>query len=125
MIVSLDYQNYNVQIFSADAQASYNNGLTVLVTGCLIGKDNVRRKFTQSFFLAPQDKGYFVLNDILRYVDEIDEKDGSAGLTINDVDENAPAAPLTPDPGTCFVLHDILIFLSLWFTVRMFSLSVF
>ncbi|GAY44212.1 hypothetical protein CUMW_080490, partial [Citrus unshiu] len=72
MIVSLDYQNYNVQIFSADAQASYDN--------------------------APQDKGYFVLNDILRYVDEIDEKDGSAGLTINDVDENAPAAPLTPDP---------------------------
>lgn len=98
MIVSLDYQNYNVQIFSADAQASYDNGLTVLVTGCLIGKDNVRRKFTQSFFLAPQDKGYFVLNDILRYVDEIDDKDGSAGLTINDVDENAPAAPLTPDP---------------------------
>lgn len=98
MIVSLDYQNFKVQIFSADTQASYNNGLTILVTGCLIGKDNVRRKFTQSFFLAPQDKGYFVLNDILRYVDEIDEKEGSAGLAINDVDENAPTAPLTPDP---------------------------
>ena len=44
--------------------------------------------FTQSFFLAPQDKGYFVLNDVFRYVD-----DGSQSF-VNDVE-----VPLTPDPG--------------------------
>lgn len=31
---------------------------------------NRSRKFVQSFFLAPQEKGYFVLNDIFHYVDE-------------------------------------------------------
>lgn len=103
--LSQDYRNFKVQIFSADAQASYSNGMMVLVTGCLIGNDNVRRKFAQSFFLAPQDKGYFVLNDVLRFVDEMDEKNEPAGMAINDVEENGPTAPLSPDPGTfvCFV----------------------
>ncbi|MFS7915963.1 putative Ras GTPase-activating protein-binding protein [Helianthus anomalus] len=30
--------------------------------------DNIQQQFTQSFFLAPQDKGYFVLNDMFRYM---------------------------------------------------------
>lgn len=29
-----------------------------------------RRKFVQTFFLAPQEKGYFVLNDIFHFLDE-------------------------------------------------------
>ena len=29
-----------------------------------------KRDFVQSFFLAPQEKGYFVLNDTLRYLSE-------------------------------------------------------
>lgn len=28
------------------------------------------RKFVQTFFLAPQEKGYFVLNDIFQFVTE-------------------------------------------------------
>ncbi|KAF0892661.1 hypothetical protein E2562_017640 [Oryza meyeriana var. granulata] len=48
--------------------------VTVLVTGHLTGSDDVRREFSQSFFLAPQEKGYFVLNDILRYVGEGDQE---------------------------------------------------
>ena len=58
------------------------------MTGYLTGKDSLRRKFTQSFFLAPQDKGYFVLNDAFRYVD-----DGSQNF-MNDAE-----MPFTPDPG--------------------------
>lgn len=90
MIRSLDYQNYHTEILTADAQFSYKNGVIVLVTGCLNGNNNVRRKFTQSFFLAPQDKGYFVLNDVFRYVD--DEKN-------IDADESSPTPPLTPTIG--------------------------
>lgn len=71
-----------------DAQDSFNGGVLVLVTGYLIGKDSLRRKFSQSFFLAPQDKGYFVLNDVFRYVDE-----GNQGLA-NDVE-----TPPSPDLG--------------------------
>lgn len=66
----MDYKNFKAEIKTADAQESYKGGVIVLVTGFLTGTDNVRRKFTQSFFLAPQDKGYFVLNDVFRYVDE-------------------------------------------------------
>lgn len=70
MICSLDYKNYKAEIKTADAQESFKDGVIVLVTGCLTGKDNLRRKFTQTFFLAPQDNGYFVLNDVFRYVEE-------------------------------------------------------
>ncbi|KAK0576986.1 hypothetical protein LWI29_026261 [Acer saccharum] len=63
-ILSLDHEEFSAEITTVDAQESYNGSVLVLVTGNLTGKDNVRRrKFTQSFFLAPQDKGYFVLND--------------------------------------------------------------
>ncbi|KAJ6711076.1 hypothetical protein OIU74_011857 [Salix koriyanagi] len=42
-----------------------------MVTGSVKTKDFVnRRKFVQTFFLAPQEKGYFVLNDIFHFVDD-------------------------------------------------------
>lgn len=69
-ILSLNYEDYTAEIETADAQESYGNGVIVLVTGCLTGKDHVRRKFTQTFFLAPQEKGYFVLNDVFRFLEE-------------------------------------------------------
>ncbi|XP_075498713.1 nuclear transport factor 2-like [Primulina tabacum] len=69
-ICSLDYNNYKAEIKTADAQDSYKDGVIVLVTGCLTGKDNLRRKFSQTFFLAPQDNGYYVKNDVFRYVEE-------------------------------------------------------
>lgn len=71
-IVSLNYEDCTAEIKTADAQESYEKGVIVLVTGCLTGKDNVRRKFSQTFFLAPQDKGYYVLNDVFRYIEEND-----------------------------------------------------
>lgn len=58
------------EIKAVDAQESLCGGVTVLVMGHLTGKNGVSREFVQSFFLAPQEKGYFVLNDILRYVGE-------------------------------------------------------
>ncbi|KAL5794760.1 hypothetical protein ACOSP7_003354 [Xanthoceras sorbifolium] len=88
-ILSLDYGEFSAEITTVDAQESYNGGVLVLVTGYLTGKDNVRRKFSQSFFLAPQDKGYFVLNDVFRYVDDANHENQTS---INNVE-----APITPD----------------------------
>ncbi|XP_019178699.1 PREDICTED: putative G3BP-like protein isoform X3 [Ipomoea nil] len=68
-IVSLKYSDFSAEIKSVDSQESFNGGVSVLVTGYLTGKDNMIRNFSQSFFLAPQDRGYFVLNDMLRYVE--------------------------------------------------------
>ncbi|XP_021275396.1 putative G3BP-like protein isoform X1 [Herrania umbratica] len=76
-ILSLCYGEFTAQITTVDAQDSHDGGVLVLVTGYLIGKDKVKRKFTQSFFLAPQDKGYFVLNDVFRYVDDAEHHSGS------------------------------------------------
>ena len=87
-ILSLHYGELSAQILIVDAKNSFNGGFLILVTGYLTGKDSLRRKFTQTFFLAPQDKGYFVLNDAFRYVD-----DGSQSF-MNDVEVS-----LTPDPG--------------------------
>ncbi|XP_058081709.1 nuclear transport factor 2 isoform X2 [Magnolia sinica] len=96
-IVSLGYKGIKVEIKTADAQESHQGGVMVLVTGCLTGTDNVRRKFAQSFFLAPQDKGYFVLNDVFRYVDESESVEADP-ILVNGVAENTLSAPLTPDP---------------------------
>lgn len=92
-IQSLDYRGFSAKIITVDAQDSFNGGVTVLVTGYLTGRDNVKRKFTQSFFLAPQDKGYFVLNDIFRYVEETSHQQPNHG-SANDVE-----APQTIEQG--------------------------
>ncbi|RZR89548.1 hypothetical protein BHM03_00017293 [Ensete ventricosum] len=68
------------EIKKVNSQESHNGGVLVHVTGRLTREDNVRRDFSQSFFLAPQEMGYFVLNDILQYVDEIEEHQGSANV---------------------------------------------
>ncbi|XP_044501986.1 nuclear transport factor 2-like isoform X1 [Mangifera indica] len=92
-ILSLHYGDFSAEITTVDAQESYNGGVLVLVTGHLTGKDNVRRKFTQSFFLAPQEKGYFVLNDVFRYVDDANYDGNQA--SVNDVE--APISPVQDD----------------------------
>ncbi|GAV70733.1 RRM_1 domain-containing protein/NTF2 domain-containing protein [Cephalotus follicularis] len=89
-ILSLQYEEIRAEITTVDAQESHKGGVLVLVTGYLTGKDDVRRKFTQSFFLAPQDNGYFVLNDVFRYVDDEkhqSEKQGSLS------DAKVPSTP--------------------------------
>ncbi|CAK9147951.1 unnamed protein product [Ilex paraguariensis] len=101
-IQSLDYKNYKAEIKTADAQDSYQGGVIVLVTGCLTGKDDMRRKFTQTFFLAPQEKGYFVLNDVFRYVEESDLL-GTSSASVNGFYDSAPTAPLTSEPEPAHV----------------------
>ncbi|KAF4385575.1 hypothetical protein F8388_010131 [Cannabis sativa] len=97
-IRSMNYKEYKAEIKTADAQKSYENGVIVLVTGCLTGKDNLKRKFAQSFFLAPQDSGYFVLNDVFRY---IDDGDLLVNTPVNKVDD--AKVPLNTDPESTHV----------------------
>lgn len=66
------------EIRAVDAQESLGGGVTVLVMGHLTRRTGVSREFVQSFFLAPQEKGYFVLNDILRYAGEGEGEDVAA-----------------------------------------------
>ncbi|GER56852.1 nuclear transport factor 2 family protein [Striga asiatica] len=68
-IVSLNYGDLRVEIKSVDSLESFVGEVHVVVTGHLVGHDNVVKSFTQHFVLAPQDNGYFVLSDLFRYVD--------------------------------------------------------
>jgi hypothetical protein len=74
-------------------------GVLVMVSGSLSTKSTGKRNFTQTFFLAPQEKGYFVLNDIFRYLDEAPLVSKPAPSLPNGVAE-PPLAPYVPEPGT-------------------------
>ncbi|ETW09270.1 hypothetical protein H310_01669 [Aphanomyces invadans] len=51
---------------SIDCQGSQQGGVVVLVTGVITLQRSSPAHFVQSFFLAVQENGYFVLNDVLR-----------------------------------------------------------
>ncbi|KVI03796.1 hypothetical protein Ccrd_017902, partial [Cynara cardunculus var. scolymus] len=89
-ILSLNYDELRAEIKSVDAQESLNGGVNVLVTGYLTGKDNVLRNFTQSFFLAPQDKGFYVLNDMFRYMENANHNEANSAPA---EDVEAPIIP--------------------------------
>ncbi|XP_074272792.1 nuclear transport factor 2-like isoform X2 [Silene latifolia] len=95
LILSLDYKNCKREILTTTTQASYMDGITVSVTGCLTGQDNVRKKFTESFFLAPQDNGYFVHNDVFKFITE-DSSPNTDLMEVNCV-EHELAEPVSSD----------------------------
>ncbi|CAI9761309.1 unnamed protein product [Fraxinus pennsylvanica] len=89
-ILSLNYGDLRSKIKSMDAQESSDGGVHVLVTGYLSGKGNTVRNFSQTFFLAPQENGYFVLNDIFRYMEN---------FTVNLAVVSDVLRPITPEPS--------------------------
>ncbi|KAI0512577.1 hypothetical protein F5B22DRAFT_297324 [Xylaria bambusicola] len=73
-IKDLDFQNCKVRVSNVDSQASFEN-IVIQVIGETSTKDGNSKKFVQTFVLAQQPSGYFVLNDILRYIDEEPEEE--------------------------------------------------
>ncbi|KAK9289023.1 hypothetical protein L1049_017494 [Liquidambar formosana] len=69
LIMSLSYTG--IEVKTAHSLESWNGGVIVMVSGSVQIKNfSDRRKFVQTFFLAPQEKGFFVLNDIFHFIDE-------------------------------------------------------
>ena len=78
-----------------DSQESLKN-ILVQVIGEISNKAKPHRKFVQTFVLAEQPSGYYVLNDIFRYIAwEEDEYDTGA-----DVEAPIPSAAPKPDTTT-------------------------
>ncbi|XP_073103531.1 nuclear transport factor 2 [Elaeis guineensis] len=97
-IMSLNFKDCFTKIETVDSQMSYKNGVFIVVTGSLTGLDNVWQKFAQSFFLAPQENGgYFVLNDVFRFVNEKQPAEINQMLP-NGTSNDAAKAPLTAEP---------------------------
>ncbi|KAL5792677.1 hypothetical protein ACOSP7_001271 [Xanthoceras sorbifolium] len=69
LVVSLNFTA--IEIKTINSLGSWNGGVLVMVSGSVKTKDfGGRRKFVQTFFLAPQEKGYFILNDIFQFIDD-------------------------------------------------------
>ncbi|KDR80031.1 hypothetical protein GALMADRAFT_208255 [Galerina marginata CBS 339.88] len=69
-ITSIGFEDCKVFIHSVDAQSSANGGIIIQVIGEMSNHGETWRKFVQTFFLAEQPNGYFVLNDIFRFLKE-------------------------------------------------------
>ena len=67
----------------------------VQVIGEISNKAAAHRKFVQTFVLAEQPKGYFVLNDIFRYILEDEEEEMENGEV---PEEAAPTQAFEPEP---------------------------
>lgn len=60
-----------IEVETVHSLKSWNGGVLVMVSGSVDIKNfSSRRKFVQTFFLAPQEKGYFILNDMFHFVEE-------------------------------------------------------
>lgn len=61
----------SIEIKTAHSLESWSGGVIVMVTGSAQIRDfSGKKKFAQTFFLAPQEKGFFVLNDIFHFIED-------------------------------------------------------
>ncbi|KAF8251649.1 NTF2-domain-containing protein [Wilcoxina mikolae CBS 423.85] len=77
-IAAHEFKDCKVRVSNVDSQASAGNGIVIQVLGEMSNNGLPNRKFSQTFFLAEQTNGYYVLNDIFRYLkddDDIEEGD--------------------------------------------------
>ncbi|KAF5465850.1 hypothetical protein F2P56_015817 [Juglans regia] len=104
LVMSLGYTG--IEIKTANSLESLNGGVLVMVSGSVKIKDfSGKRKFVQMFFLAPQEKGYFVLNDIFHFVDDDPIHHHPAVLLAQSKYESKLNAPATvSDPVSNYLL---------------------
>ncbi|KAJ3268042.1 hypothetical protein HDV01_003514 [Terramyces sp. JEL0728] len=69
-IASLGFSQCKVYVSNVDAQPSMAGGVIIQVLGELSNNGETSHKFSQTFFLAEQPEGYYVLNDIFRFLKE-------------------------------------------------------
>ncbi|KAG0201878.1 hypothetical protein BGX33_010058 [Mortierella sp. NVP41] len=67
-IVELDFEDCKVLVSNLDCQGSTHGGIVVQVLGEMSNRGGPAQKFVQTFFLAEQPKGYYVHNDIFRFL---------------------------------------------------------
>ncbi|GMJ00751.1 hypothetical protein like AT5G43960 [Hibiscus trionum] len=89
-----------IEIKTINSLDSWNGGVLVMVSGSVKVKDfHGRRKFVQTFFLAPQEKGFFVLSDILQFIDDgMTSQLPAATLQENKLDAQLKISRAAADP---------------------------
>lgn len=100
-IKKLDFQNCKVRISNVDSQES-NECIVIQAIGEICNKGGEPKKFVQTFVLDRQPTGYYVLNDILRYIDDETEDEEPTDEPATGAAEKSavemPAAPEAESP---------------------------
>lgn len=88
-IKELEYKDAKVRVTNVDSQGSDAN-IVIQVIGEISNQGQPHKRFVQTFVLAEQTNGYFVLNDIFRYLAEEDEE--AQQDAVNGTQEPSPTA---------------------------------
>lgn len=90
-IKSLDFKdNTKVRVSNVDSQMSHENIVIQVIGETAFQASEDPKKFVQTFVLAKQPSGYFVLNDIFRYIDDSETEEEQLA-------EAPAAAPQAPE----------------------------
>ncbi|OAL56959.1 hypothetical protein IQ07DRAFT_638346 [Pyrenochaeta sp. DS3sAY3a] len=99
-IKALDFKDTKVRVTNVDSQGSDAN-IVIQVIGEISNQGQPHKRFVQTFVLAEQTNGYFVLNDIFRYLaeepEEEEELQNEPAVPANGVQEPAPTAAAPED----------------------------
>ncbi|KAJ3092720.1 hypothetical protein HK100_006880 [Physocladia obscura] len=69
-ITELDFEDCKVLVSNVDSQLSHGGCIVIMVLGEMSNKGGASHKFSQCFVLAEQPSGYFVYNDMFRFLKE-------------------------------------------------------
>ncbi|KAH6595904.1 hypothetical protein BASA50_005484 [Batrachochytrium salamandrivorans] len=102
-IMDLDFESCKVLVSNVDSQASHDGGILVQVLGEMSNNGGASHKFAQTFFLAVQPNGYFVLNDIFRFLKEdidnvYEESEDPVGESAYYMEPTASVQQRSPSP---------------------------
>ncbi|KAL5118366.1 hypothetical protein ACEQ8H_003715 [Pleosporales sp. CAS-2024a] len=98
-IKGLDFKDTKVRVTNVDTQGSDSN-IVIQVIGEISNQGQPHKRFAQTFVLAEQTNGYFVLNDIFRYLAEEPDEDEELQhdtSAANGLHEPAPTAAVPED----------------------------
>ena len=76
----LGYRGKRCEVRTVDSSHSIGGSVVVMVTGAITDGGVDRRAFTQTFVLAPQEGGYYVLNDLVRFLGANEGADAAAAF---------------------------------------------
>ncbi|PIA18157.1 hypothetical protein COEREDRAFT_85612 [Coemansia reversa NRRL 1564] len=91
-----DYKDRRVEVTNVDMLPSIQGSIIIQVIGKMADNNQPFQRFAQTFFLAEQRGGYYLHNDILRYLkDDDEESEPVSEVAPNTIVESKPVVEVT------------------------------
>ncbi|KAJ1933045.1 hypothetical protein FBU59_006167, partial [Linderina macrospora] len=95
-IATQGFSNCKIHVSNVDIMSSIKGNIVIQVIGEMSNNGQASRRFTQTFLLAEQVGGFYVHNDILRYLkedDDVEQEEVESTEEVKEtVKEDAPKA---------------------------------